>query len=166
MTALELFAHEGYKGVSTSKIAKQAGVSESLIFKHYINKKGLLDDIMNLAIDKTKILFETVISENDPEKVIEKAIVLPFSVKKSDYHFWKLQFKLKWEMEFALAEKMKPFVDKLSWAFEELNYKEPKAEAEVLNHIIESISGGILKEGLESQKTLKNFLLDKYKIKK
>ena len=59
---------------------------------------------------------------------------------------------------------MKPLIEKLSWAFEALNYNEPKREAEVLNHIIESVSGGILKDGLESQQVLKGFLLDKYKI--
>ena len=36
--ALELFAKEGFKGTSTNKIAKKAGVSEGLIFRHFENK--------------------------------------------------------------------------------------------------------------------------------
>jgi len=162
LTALELFANEGYKGVPTSKIAKQAGVSEGLIFRHFTNKEGLLQAIMSLAIEKTAALFKPIISENDPKRVLEKTIVLPFVVEESAYNFWKLQFKLKWEMEYSSAEKMKPLIDKLSWAFAQLDYSEPQAEAEVLNHIIESISGGILKDGLESQSGLKHFLLKKY----
>jgi len=59
---------------------------------------------------------------------------------------------------------MKPLFEKLTWAFETLNYQEPKKEAEVLIHIVESVSGGILKEGLQSQLNLKNFLSPKYKI--
>ena len=43
LTALELFANEGFKSVTTSKIAKEAGVSEGLIFRHFENKKGLLN---------------------------------------------------------------------------------------------------------------------------
>lgn len=162
LTALELFANEGYKGVPTSKIAKQAGVSEGLIFKHFTNKEGLLEAIMSLAIEKMEALLSPIVSENNPKKVIEKTIAMPFSVKESTYNFWKLQFKLKWEIEYSSADKMKPLIDKLSWAFAQLNYKEPQAEAEILNHIIESISGGILKDGLESQKGLQDFLLKKY----
>ncbi len=44
--ALELFAEEGFKPTSTSKIAKKAGVSEGLIFSHFCNKDGLLQAII------------------------------------------------------------------------------------------------------------------------
>ncbi|PIQ28558.1 TetR family transcriptional regulator [bacterium (Candidatus Blackallbacteria) CG17_big_fil_post_rev_8_21_14_2_50_48_46] len=40
--ALELFAEKGYAATSTGAIAKQAGVAEGLIFKHFRNKKELL----------------------------------------------------------------------------------------------------------------------------
>ena len=40
-TALELFSRNGYSTTSTAKIAKTAGVSEGLIFKHYENKKKI-----------------------------------------------------------------------------------------------------------------------------
>ena len=45
--ALELFSTEGYKGTSTSKIANKAGVSEGLIFRHFKNKDGLLQAIID-----------------------------------------------------------------------------------------------------------------------
>jgi AcrR family transcriptional regulator len=162
--ALELFANEGFKGVPTSKIAKNAGVSEGLIFRHFTNKQGLLEAILGLAVERTTQVFRHVIDETNPKKVIENTIVLPFNIKTGDYHFWKLQFKLKWELELSGKEKMKPLMDKLSWAFGELSYKKPDQEAQMLSHIIESISVGILKDGLESQLSLMNFLLDKYEI--
>lgn len=164
LTALELFANEGYKAVPTSKIAKWANVSEGLIFRHFSNKQGLLDAIIGLAVERTVVVFKPIIDETNPRKVIEKTILMPFSIKKDQYHFWKLQFKLKWELELSGKEKMKPLIDKLAWAFEGLNYKNPEQEAEMLNHIIESISGGILKEGLETQLPLRDFLLNKYDI--
>ena len=37
-SAINLFAQTGYDGTSTSIIAKEAGVSEGLIFKHFKNK--------------------------------------------------------------------------------------------------------------------------------
>lgn len=41
---------------------------------------------------------------------------------------------------------MGPLIDRLTWAFEVVNYKDP----EVLNHIIKNFSEEILKEGQES----------------
>ncbi len=40
--AMEMFAAHGFSATSTRKIAKQAGVSEGLIFHHYGTKMGLL----------------------------------------------------------------------------------------------------------------------------
>ena len=37
--ALELFANDGFTATSTSKVAKRAGVSEGLIFRHFGNKR-------------------------------------------------------------------------------------------------------------------------------
>ncbi|MEJ6750428.1 MAG: helix-turn-helix domain-containing protein, partial [Bacteroidia bacterium] len=34
-TALELFSNKGFYAVSTNLIAKEAGVSEGLIFRHF-----------------------------------------------------------------------------------------------------------------------------------
>ena len=105
-----------------------------------------------------------IMVESDPRIVIRKYILLPFEIDISEYQFWKLLFKLKWEIDFSSSEKMRPLIEKLRWAFEALNYKKPKKEAKVLHHIIEGISGGILKDGVESQQGLKGFLLEKYKI--
>ena len=44
--AISLFAEKGYSNTSTSEIAKQAGVAEGTIFKHYGTKENLLLSIM------------------------------------------------------------------------------------------------------------------------
>lgn len=162
--ALELFANEGYNAISTSKIAKEAGVSEGLIFRHFGNKKGLLQAIMEDVEVRISRLFGPILFEEAPRKVIRKTILLPFKVDPAEYDYWKLQFKLKWEQEYNNPEKMKPLIDKLTWAFTELGRKEPEKEALLLNQIIDSISIGILRDGLESQAPFKDFLLDKYQV--
>ena len=117
-----------------------------------------------MGVEKIGIHVAPIFAENEPKTTIRKTIELPFSLDEKEYHFWKLQFKLKWEMEYSLIEKMAPLVAKLTWAFSKLEYKEPDKEAELLIHIFESISGGIVKDGLESQKTLKEFLIDEYNV--
>lgn len=163
-TALSLFANEGFNAVSTSKIAKEAAVSEGLIFRHFVNKKGLLNAIMKDTEVRISQVFAVVLFETNPEEVIRKTIELPFSIAEKEYSFWKLQFKLKWEDEYYNPNKMKPVFEKLTWAFEQLEYKTPDQEAELLNHIIESISIHMIRNGRESQRHLKALLLKKYQL--
>ena len=59
---------------------------------------------------------------------------------------------------------MKPLIDKLTWAFTELGMEEPEKEALLLNQLIDAISTGILRDGLESQMPFKSFLLNKYQV--
>lgn len=162
--ALELFAKDGFSSVSTSKIAKRAKVSEGLIFRHFESKKGLLDAIVEQARERTITLFAPIILQADPSKAIQMAISLPFEITEEEYPFWRLQFKLKWELDQESDNKMEPLTNKLGWAFAQLKYKSPKKEAEVLVHIIEGISTAILREGREAQKPLKQFLIKKYKL--
>jgi len=162
--ALELFANEGFNATSTNQIAKKAGVSEGLIFKHFKNKKGLLDALVRQVEGKLGEAFSPVIFETKPNEIIKNTIEIPFKMPDADYNFWRLQFKLKWEVEYHHPEKMKPIKDKLTSAFAELNYDSPEMEAGLLQHLIESISVNILREGKESQIAYKDFLLEKYKL--
>ena len=162
--ALELFANEGYNATATIKIAKEAGVSEGLIFRHFGNKKGLLQAIIEDAEIRISRIFAPIIFEENPKLVIRNAISIPFTVDQSESDFWKLQFKLKWEEGYNNPNKMKPLIDKLAWAFSEMGYEEPENEARLLNQIVESISIGILRDGIKPQEGFRSFLLDKYKV--
>lgn len=164
LSALELFANDGFNATSTSKIANHAGVSEGLIFRHFTNKNALLDAIMKSAEEKVLVLFATILQQNDAKSVIQKTIELPFSIHESEYDFWKLQFKLKWEEKYNNPQKMQPLVEKLTWAFTELKYEIPALEAQHLSQILEVISTEILKGNLKNQKQFKIFLLNKYSI--
>ena len=91
--ALQLFAKEGYHATSTSKVAKLAGVSEGLIFRHFGNKEGLLYAILAVGENKMKTLFVDIVMESEPKQVIRKTIEMTSKIDVSDYDFWKLQFK-------------------------------------------------------------------------
>ena len=165
--ALELFANDGYSNTSTSKIAKKAGVSEGLIFRHFENKKGLLDAIVADAQRRLSEVFAHILFENEPKEVIRKTIVLPFEMAKIDKvekDFWKLQFILKWQEEYNNPHKMKPIIDKLTWAFQKLGYAAPGREAALLNQIIDAISISMLRDSIEYNEQDKLFLLTKYQV--
>jgi len=160
--ALELFANEGYNAVSTNAIAKKAGVSEGLIFRHFENKNALLQAIIGMAEEKIKLIFMPILMNENPKQVIQGCIELPFTIDAAEYDFWRLQFKLKWETAYQNEAKMQPLIEKLIWAFTTLNYENPILEAKFLEQIIESISVGILRNGKESQLDYQSFLIKKY----
>ena len=163
-SALSLFATQGYNAVSTSKVAKAAGVSEGLIFRHFGSKKGLLDALMDLAEEKMSHLFAHILFEEDAKKVLKSAIELPFRLPEAEYPFWRLQYMLKWNEEYYRPQKMKPVLEKLTAVFTELGYDSPELEAQLLNHSLESIFIGILRDGLERHIDQKDFLLKRYKL--
>jgi AcrR family transcriptional regulator len=162
--ALELFAKDGYNATATSRIAKKAGVSEGLIFRHFKNKKGLLAAIMDDVELRISQLMGPIIFQEDPKKVLKMFINLPFSIDPDEYNYWRLQFKLKWEPEYHQPGKMKPVLDKLCQVFRDLGYDDPAAEAQLLNQVIDTISIGILREGKDAQLPLQRLLLKKYNV--
>ena len=132
--ALELFAEEGFRPTSTSKIAKKACVSEGLIFRHFGNKDGLLDAIIKEGEEQAKILFADIVLETEPKEVIRKFFELTskFVNTKDREDFWKLQYKIKWEMEIYGEHKMEPLQLALTNAFKKLGYEKPELEAKLL----------------------------------
>jgi len=163
-TALELFANDGFNATSTKKIAQKAGVSEGLIFKHFDNKKNLLDALMEQAEEQIQLLIAPILLEKNAKKVIERLIQMPFQIDQSEYDFWRLQFKLKWEKEYYKPLSIKPLLDKLTEVFKDLNYPTPALEAQLLWQTIDAISVEILREGLTQQLPLKNLLFEKYDL--
>ena len=47
LTALKLFAQDGYEAVSISKISGELGMAKSTLYKHYKNKRDIFDSIIN-----------------------------------------------------------------------------------------------------------------------
>jgi len=162
--ALQLFANEGYHATPTSKVAKAAGVSEGLIFRHFKNKEGLLQAILDEGESRVKELFFDVVMETDPKEVIRKSITLVTKVDVADYNFWKLQFKLKWELEISGDKKMEPLKMALVNAFQKLGYTSPELEAQLIILYIDGLSSLVLKgSDVDTDKIIKH-ILSKYNL--
>ncbi len=165
-SALELFAREGFKVTSTSKVAKHAGVSEGLIFRHFKNKEGLLDAIFKEGEARAKLLFANIVFETDPQKVIRKTLDT-FShskLSKEELEYWKLQYKIKWELEMYNEHKMEALQLALTSAFEKLGYEHSEWEAV---HLLVTLDGLATRYFLMDHFDLEgmiSFLKNKYKV--
>lgn len=161
-SALTLFAEKGYHSTSTREIAESAGVSEALIFRHFTNKEGLLEAVLKDGENKAMKIYMEVILEPDPRELIRKTLEMNFNIPEEDFDFWRLQFKLKWELEVDTYKKMKPLKVALQNAFHELAYPNPELEADYIIHLLDGLAGAALRGSLHDKIGMKNLLLKKY----
>lgn len=162
--ALRLFANEGFDAVSTKQIALEAKVSEGLIFKHFKSKKALLDVLIILVENKIIAFFNAVVLEKNASAVLRKSIEIPFEIEEKDFDLWRLYFKMKWQKEYNNPELLTAFLEKISWAFDKLNFQDAEKETGILNMVLESLIVNILQEGKPSQLKYKYFLIHKYTL--
>lgn len=163
--ALDLFAQEGFKSTSTSKVATKAGVSEGLIFRHFGNKDGLLAAILEEGHDRLKTLFSDIVMESDPQQVINKTLNIANQIAQDDEqsHFWKLQYKLKWETEMYDEVRMEPIELALTNAFKKLGYDEPQKEAKILLLLLDGMATRYFLSTNFDLESMVDILLIKYK---
>jgi AcrR family transcriptional regulator len=164
--ALELFAKDGFKGTSTNKIAKRANVSEGLIFRHFKSKDGLLEAILKQGEEKIKMVFSDIVFETDPRELIRKTILMGLKMiqNQADADFWKLQYKIKWEVEVYGEHKIEPLETALTGAFKKLNFEKPELEARLLLITTDGFATRFyLQENFNYEEML-NYMLKKYQV--
>lgn len=67
-SSLALFARKGFAGVSVREIAREVGVRESALYKHFKNKQDILDCIMT---DMKERISKAYVDNQVPEAVSE-----------------------------------------------------------------------------------------------
>lgn len=163
-TALRLFAQQGFDSTSTSKVANEAGVSEGLIFRHYRNKQGLLDAIIEQGMCSAAGYIHEIVEIGDPKEMIKASISLPFNIDKTEHDFWRLMYALKWQRGVYQNEAFDTLNTALVKAFSELGYANPKEEADFVEVITDGVATGILLKDADFSRMLK-MILNKYDIK-
>lgn len=145
-TALQLFAERGYDGTATSLIAKEAGVSEGLIFRHFGSKAGLLEAIMleGLAqIAETMRAYET---DMDPREAILAHIDQSVRLMREQAVFWRFVQQVRFQpavMAAAaprIAAANQFILTRLTEQFAKLGAPQPALEAAVLFALIDGIT--------------------------
>ena len=163
-TALRLFANEGYNATSTARVAKEAGVSEGLIFRHFKNKDGLLDAIMAQMKEKVKMAFADIALTSDPKEVLRKTLTMPLETDEADYELWRLTYALKWQKNRYNDESQDAIKLVLRNAFEKLGYADPDAEVEVILMCLDGMVTSFLLHPLADKKRVVECLLKKYEL--
>lgn len=162
--ALKLFATEGYASTSTNKVAKAAGVSEGLIFRHFKNKEGLLDAIIERSHEAVKRMMADVVMTSEPKEIILKLIEMPFQIEQNQYEMWRLVYALKWQTDRYDNTMTEPVKLVLKNAFEKLGYEDPMAEVELIFMLIDGAAAAFLLHEPDNKEDILIALKRKYKL--
>lgn len=169
-TAMRLFGEQGYDRTPTSQIAREANVSEGLIFRHFTNKAGLLTAIIQEGLAQiagTMQGYEAVSA--DPRGAILQHIEQALTAIREQETFWRLATSIRFQTETSkVAEAQIEQVNQyvllhLSENFRRLGAESPEQEAQLLFALID----GVCLHWLQSPQTyplenMKNLLIKKY----
>ena len=163
--ALRLFNERGYHATSTRLIAQEAGVSEGLIFRHYTNKEGLLEEL--LAEGGQEMIFEVAgfMSEYDPKVFISSLIDFFFDVPDELLGYWRLKAQLEWTTTVWEPEEWERVLrEAVERVFKGMGYSKYELEAGLLLESLTGIRYGILRGSVEDVGELKALVKGKYKV--
>lgn len=74
-TAARLFAQHGFAGATTSQIAREAGVTEPIIYRHFTSKQDLFIALIDRTSEETISLWEEELrSAPDPAERLKRLI--------------------------------------------------------------------------------------------
>lgn len=62
--AIEVFAESGYHDAGVADIAKRVGIGHSTFYRHFDNKRAILDEVINTVIER---ITAALAAENAPE---------------------------------------------------------------------------------------------------
>lgn len=64
--AIDVFAESGYHDAGVADIAKRVGIGHSTFYRHFENKRAILDEVINTVIERS---VAALAAENAPEAV-------------------------------------------------------------------------------------------------
>jgi AcrR family transcriptional regulator len=160
-TALRLFSEQGYDTTPTRQIAKGAGVSEGLIFRHFGTKEGLMDALLERGNERLGKYINSILELPQPRSRIESSIDLPCKLFTNERAYWALLFSLKWQRSYRKAADREekyilPLQQSLTEAFAQLKFPNPQREVAVLFVFLEGLSSQLLTQpfGPEMESTI------------
>jgi AcrR family transcriptional regulator len=99
-TAVELFSKKGFAGTTTKEIARAAGVSEAMVFRHFARKTDIYDAIlsdrdchpgMRFPWDQDPELIDAI-NRKDDGQVFYRLALNALNKQQSDVPFMRLMF--------------------------------------------------------------------------
>ena len=132
--ALDLFSEKGYAATSTASIAQAASVSEGLIFRHFKNKRGLVEELLQQSDERYQNEIQQFISAEDPADLLRAFI--DYSVHTIQYvdsaKMWITSLRLSQELGIDQELRYAVLLERLAWALGAIGHGKPTDVARTL----------------------------------
>lgn len=170
LSALGLFAKNGFHGTTISSIAREAGISKGLLYNYFDNKDDLIKAIIYSGLDKIDTLMDPdkdgVLTGDEMEYLMDRF----FDMLQNDTSFWKLYFTLLVQepiiklVEDRLAEYVKKYIELLAAYFKAREFEDPYTEAILFGAMLDGIAiNYIASSELFPVEKIKEIILQKYR---
>jgi AcrR family transcriptional regulator len=165
-TAEILFGTRGFDHTSTQQLAKEAGVSEALIFKHFGTKEKLLEALIKNGYRRIVEANRGMLKYDAtrPVEFINSLLDLPAKLVAEEPRFWEMQYRLI-DMPVSMDGHQRflgPVKTLLVKAFSRLGYNSPTNEAELLLLLVDALWKREVLQGAGSTKQLSELMKQKY----
>ncbi len=137
-SAQKLFALEGVAAVSTARIAKEAGVSEALIFRHFGSKQQLVEAVVRAGLTAKSSIINGALHSPDPVSLVRAVLSIPTEVADNYDQFlpWVAHLRAVWESGTEISSDS--FVrERLVWAVLEIGHGRPDAVAYTIERVLD-----------------------------
>ena len=137
-SAQKLFALEGVAAVSTARIAKEAGVSEALIFRHFGNKQQLVEAVVKAGLAAKSSIINGALHSPDPISLVHAVLFIPADVTNDydQYLPWVAQLRAARELSIEISSSS--FVrERLVWAVSQIGHGRPEAVAYTIERVLD-----------------------------
>lgn len=170
LTALDMFANEGYHTTSISKIALKAGISKGLLYNYFDSKEALITAIIGQGIDQLMESFDPnrdgFLSEEELEYMVNES----FRILKDNTDYWKLYFSTMMQPAVhrivmvkyaALVPRMMAMVEDY---FRRKGVEDPALEAQYFSALLDGVSMNYVMnpDGFPLDK-IKTMIIQRYK---
>ena len=163
-SAISLFAQDGYDGTSTRSIAKNARVSEGLIFKHFRNKRGLLEKLMMIGENQIEMMIKPIESLTHPKVILKHILAIPFNIGSKEKKLFTLIFSMRWKIDKNKMDLLKVFKPKILDSFKALNCDDPISETQSFLMILDGAMLYALQKDSKYDSMIFNNLLNKFDL--
>ena len=137
-SAQKLFALDGVAAVSTARIAKEAGVSEALIFRHFGNKQLLVNAVVKAGLSAKSSIINGALHNPDPVTLVYAVLSIPADVQDNYDLFLPWVSHLRAVRDSGMEISSDSFVrERLTWAVEEIGHGRPEAVAYTIERVLD-----------------------------
>ena len=163
-SAISLFAQDGYDGTSTLSIAKKAGVSEGLIFKHFKNKRGLVEKLIEISEEKLEDMISPLKELSHPKVILKYILSIPLNIGQQEKKLFTVIYSVRWQINDKRMDLLKLFEPKILESFKALNHNDPISETRTFLMILEGTFLYVLKNDSQDSLLIFDNLLEKFNL--